>query len=219
MENDLTKYRLSRDQMQTGDCLLYSGRSLIGKLIEFFTRSKFNHARLVLRIDQNAGLDHQVWTLEALADGITLGLLSRVLETYSGHAWWYPLKDEYDSLRNRMGEWALSKVGTPYNYEALISNALTHVAYNPDYLRRSEFNQGAWEEVGIVKSAKTLRPNEIPKLRIFKEPYKSQNCNGVQQNLWDMIRAGPGRGLVTWSLKIRSTICLVPLQAILSVQI
>jgi hypothetical protein len=142
----------------------------LGRIIQIFTHSRINHAGLVIRFDQYQGQQGHVWTLEALAGGISLGLLSKVLGTYSGYCWLYPLKDQYDPLRNRLGEWALEQVGTPYDYYSLIMNAFGHVKTSVESLFCSEFNFLDWEKAGIVTGNIAPTPADIPKLGIFKAP-------------------------------------------------
>jgi len=167
----LDTYYKHRPMMQTGDLLLWKSRSVIGWLIRLFSSGNVNHAGLVLCLDEFAHLTDRRWTLEALEPGIVLSLISRRFEKYDGSAWWYPLKGEYNSCRHDLGEWAIEKVGTPYDYGSLFKNALGRVSADASKFFCSEYAYMAYKEVGLpVDLEKAPRPADMPGLGIFKEP-------------------------------------------------
>ena len=92
---ELKTYLKYRNQLQTGDCILWQSKSIIGWLIRRFSKANVNHASLVISMEQYEGLINRRFLLEALGPGIVLRLLSRRLMKFSGKVWWYPLQDKY----------------------------------------------------------------------------------------------------------------------------
>jgi len=118
--NALIRYRESRDLMRTGDVLQWDSSSLLGNAIQFRKGGDINHTGVIIRLQEFEGLERRVFTLEALENGVVLNLLSRRLESFSGHCYLLPLKSEYDPQRQGIGERALSCVGIPYDYPGII---------------------------------------------------------------------------------------------------
>lgn len=169
--NDLNPYYTWRDDLKTGDCLLYSSRSVIGWLIRLFSRATVNHAGLVIRLAEFGDLKDRRFTLEALEYGIVLRLLSKRLEKYSGKVWWYALKPEFDEARDAIAEWALLNVGTKYDYGSLFRQAFMRVSVNAKKFFCSEYVFAAWDFAGIApRRDHAPRPGDIPALELFNEP-------------------------------------------------
>lgn len=160
-------YQKYRPVMQSGDCLLWASKGIIGALIRFFSRAKVNHASLVLRMNEWEGLKDRVFLLEALEGGIELRLLSDRLREYHGEVYWIPLRSEYDHLRGGIITWALGKVGTPYDFHSLFKNILGRVSAEATRLFCSEYVFLAWKEAGLPVSGKAPRPGDIPEMDIL----------------------------------------------------
>jgi uncharacterized protein YycO len=169
--NDLTLYEKYRQEMQTGDALLYRSSTWLGWAIRLFS-PRYNHAGLVVRLNQYEGAECRVWTLEALEHGVVLNYLSRRLIDTKGEVWWYPLKTSYNAERPRVGEYALTQSGQPYDYKSLFKNILGRVSANARELFCSELAFLSWQYAGIVKGSKAPRPGDIPGLGIFLDPIK-----------------------------------------------
>ena len=168
--NDLTTYKQVRHCMKTGDCIQWqSKRALIGWLIKVLSHSKFNHSSLVIALREYGNLKDRRFILEAVGE-IELRLLSKRLEDYSGHVWWYPLKDEYDECRDKIGEWALLKIGVAYDYTSIWKQITGRVSADAKKLFCSEFCFLGWKFGGIRLKGKAPRPGDIPKYDIFKKP-------------------------------------------------
>jgi hypothetical protein len=118
--DNFAAYNAVKDQMRTGDLLLWQTHNLIGGAIQWATGSIYSHASLVIRLNEYEGQDNRRFTTEALGHGVVLNLLSRRLENQKGHCWWFPLKDEWKDKHQEIGERALSFVGVPYDYNALV---------------------------------------------------------------------------------------------------
>jgi hypothetical protein len=169
--NDLTIYQKYRDQLKTGDALLYRGHSIVDWLILKFSKD-WNHAGLVVRLDEYKGQECRVWTVEATSPAVTLVLLSKKLAEYDGEVWWFPLLDKFDDRRGKVGEFALAQAGTKYDFKSLIKNILGRVTVSMRALFCSELDFLAWRDAGIVSGDIAPRPGDIPGLGIFKEPVR-----------------------------------------------
>lgn len=173
MKDKLKMYLTCRHILKTGDCILWQSNSIIGWLIRRFSKANVNHASLVISLGEYGNLIDRRFLLEALGPGIVLRLLSRRLMKFSGKVWWYPLKDEYNDNRDKIGEWALMEVGVSYDYKSLFRNIIGHVSANAKEFFCSEYCFIGWKESGIsLKGTKAPRPGDIPKLGIFKKPIR-----------------------------------------------
>lgn len=163
--NDLTVYNSVKAQMQTGDLLMWGGDNLISKAIRWRTLSEYSHASLVIRLAEYEGTEGRRFTTEALADGIVLNILSSRLENYNGRVWWFPLDEEKCHVpRSRVGECALSFIGTPYDYQSILRLCMKRVSTELNKLFCSEYCAVCY---GLEGEAPT--PADMPKLGIFKE--------------------------------------------------
>lgn len=160
-------YEQIKDRMKTGDLLQWRSNSLVGGLIRWRTGSIFNHSSLVLRLQEYEGAEHRRYTTEALEHGTVLNFLSRRLEKYDGEVWWCPLKDEWESRRQEIGERALSLIGIPYDYKSLIKQIIGKVSAEATSLFCSEY---CYLSYGLTGTAPT--PADMLDLKIFKSPLK-----------------------------------------------
>ena len=112
-------YTAVKDDMKTGDLLLFQTNGSIGRLIQRYTKSPYSHASLVIRLAEYEGLERHRYTTESLRHGVVLNLLSRRLEHQNGHCWWFALRDEWNDKRQLIGERALSYVGIPYDFKGI----------------------------------------------------------------------------------------------------
>lgn len=171
---DLTKYNEVKDRMKTGDLLQWKSNSIIGSLIRCRTARSLpegwpavNHSSLVIRLSEYEGLERRRFTQEALEHGVVLNLLSRRLEAFDGEVWWYPLKEEFNGVRQVMGELALAYTGVPYDYGSLFRQILGKVSADARSLFCSELCCIIYGYTG-----KMLSPAEMPELGMFEEKVK-----------------------------------------------
>lgn len=170
MSNDMTVYDQFKSQIQTGDCIAYSGNSIISTLIKIFSPG-VSHVGLALNLAQYAGQECRRWTLEANAPGVELMLLSNDIVDYNGSVWWYALKDEFNPLRDKVAEWALCQVGVKYDFASLFKSILGHVSLDMKKFFCSSYDYAAWMVAGITPTTDVApKPSDIVKLSIFKEP-------------------------------------------------
>ena len=171
---NLTRYIDVKDDMKTGDCLLWASSTCLGWLIRKFSKADVNHASLIVRPPQYNGLIGRRFQLEALENGIVLRLLSKRLIEFNGEVWWLPLKPIYQSdvTLDRIGSWAYQHVGTKYDYSSLFKQAIGRVSANAHKLFCSEFWFLACKQAGVPLTGKAPRPGDISKLDVFTRKTK-----------------------------------------------
>jgi hypothetical protein len=166
--NDLTIYNSVKDRMKTGDLLQWRCNSLIGAAIRWRTKSEVNHSSLVIRLDDYKGKEDRRCTTEAMGKGVVLSLLSRRLGELDGSCWWYPLADSWtDDLRKQVGEWALEKIGLPYDFGSIARQIIGKVSADARELFCSEYCFMAYGLSGTAPD-----PGDMPGLGIFGERVK-----------------------------------------------
>jgi len=77
----------------TGGIVLFSGDDFPGPAIRLVTGETASHVGVVLVLQGLSG--PFVCLYESLPSGFVISSLSLKLRGYNGHAWWYPLKDEW----------------------------------------------------------------------------------------------------------------------------
>jgi hypothetical protein len=162
--NNLDVYMSIREQMKTGDMLEWASNGIVGKIIRWRS-GPYSHTSGIIRMSEYEGLERRRFAIEAAEKGLVLTVLSTDLKKYDGHCWWYPLKEDWNPMRQGIGEKALAAIGTPYDFQSLFKNALGHVSADAKRLFCSE----AWYIFYGFKG-KAPTPSEMPKLGIFKEP-------------------------------------------------
>ena len=163
----LERYKDYRDQIQTGDHIGWGSSSCLGWLIRRFSGGEINHSSLVIRFHEYSD---RVMVLEALAGGIVLRSLSNRLEAFKGMVYWDQVKSDYDYLRPAVGRYALSEVGTKYDYVSLFRNAFHRVEADPRKMICSEYWFFAWAEQKIRELdgiGKAPRPSDIRAIPMF----------------------------------------------------
>jgi hypothetical protein len=169
--NDLSIYNAIKDQMKTGDQLGFQNISLISKLILWRTGKDgpipFSHWGGIIRMKEYEGLERHRFTLEALSIGFYPDCLSHYIQNYSGHIWWFPLKDEWNPIRQELGEKAMNLIGTKYDYKSLLKQILGSVSSDAHRLFCSE----AWFII-MGLSGKAPNPTQMPSLGVYKDPIK-----------------------------------------------
>ena len=168
-------YRLYRDAFRTGDLLQWRTNSLLGAAIRWKTGADVNHSSLVVRLKEYEGLERRVFTVESMEGaGVQLQLVSRRLENYDGSVWWYPLRKEFNHLRQAIGEYAFERSGIPYDYMSLVTQLIKRSVVCEEALFCSEYCYWAYGKSGCLPIGWEVEnapyPGEMPDLKIFDEP-------------------------------------------------
>jgi len=172
--NALTLYESIRPTIRTGDAILWQSNSIVGKIIQTFCHSPYNHVALVMRATQDG--EERMLILEALENGIVPNSLSYRLSDQKGHAWLFPLHPDFDQIRPRMGSWAWKKVGTKYDFKGLFKNILGRVSSDARRMFCSEYWWLALKDSIQNTAIKSIsRYNVIDSYQIYKEACKSLN--------------------------------------------
>lgn len=121
INNDLTKYYAVRDQMMAFDLLQWRGNYPMSKAIRKVTGEEVNHTSVVVRIPW---MEHVVFSIEALDDGLHLYPLSELLRKYDGWCEWTPVQEQFAvSQQNiRAVQWLMIHLGRKYDWSGCISN-------------------------------------------------------------------------------------------------
>src|SRR5690242_11711754 len=89
-------YRDTRSEMRTGDLLLFSGTSLLSRLIEGVTVSTYSHVALVVN------MDGRLLVFQADPGGVMVRPASKVVCLYDGKVDWWSMNDDVRAqLRER----------------------------------------------------------------------------------------------------------------------
>lgn len=159
--NNLDRYYVRRPFMQTGDMLTWQSATVLGWLIQKFSKSDRNHVGMVIRFHQYD--QNRIFTLEALEGGIVLRTLSNRLENHKGRCWWHPLDPIHDDKRFEMGRIALGLVDKKYDYGSLFKQAIGRVSVDLNRLFCSEYGQVIATRAGVMEKTKlALQPKHYP---------------------------------------------------------
>jgi hypothetical protein len=161
--NDLTLYHQFRDQMQTGDILGWSGEGIISNIIKWKTDGNISHSSMIIRLKEYEGDDMRIFQTEALANGVYPDILSRRLQDYEGHVYWYQLKDEWNDKRIEIGRRLTDMWGTGYDYLSLFKQLIGKANTNARKLFCSET---CWIALGM--GGKVPNPVELSKMDLYK---------------------------------------------------
>jgi hypothetical protein len=170
--NDLSLYYKYQPLIRTGDHIGWRSNGMIGRLIRLFTVNSINHSSMAIRLKYER-LNNRRFDMAALNHGIEFHLLSKNLEKYNGQAFWYPLKSDYDDVRQDMAVKAFEILDTPYDYDSLFKEAITRVSTNASEFFCSEawnwIAQSVGIDTGFPLSGKAPTPADIDKMDVFKD--------------------------------------------------
>jgi hypothetical protein len=124
--------------LKTGDVLQWSSNNIIGRAIKLWTRGKFSHTGVVIRLPEIDSADKRRWTIEAVGKGVSLNYLSKRLEQFNGEVWAYPVKEQYRGYALEATAWIVEHVGTPYDTPGLFANLVRKVSADAKMLYCSE---------------------------------------------------------------------------------
>jgi hypothetical protein len=103
------EYEVGRLQIKNGDVLMYRGRSLESRIIQWATRSKYTHAGLA------AWWNGRLMVLEAVGKGVIVTPLSKNVRSYHGYVEWFTSAEEIPSdQRQLIIEFAQQELGKEY---------------------------------------------------------------------------------------------------------
>ncbi len=109
-------YEDARSSIRDGDVLMYRGRNIPSRVIQWATRSRYSHAGLA------AWWNGRLMVLEAVGRGVVVTPLSANVRHYHGDVEWFTcMEDIPDADRHRMIEFAQQELGKEYaHWKAII---------------------------------------------------------------------------------------------------
>jgi hypothetical protein len=103
------RYDDVRSSIRDGDVIMYRGRNLPSRVIQWATRSRYSHAGLA------AWWNGRLMVLEAVGKGVVVTPLSANVRRYHGGAEWFTcVEDIPQADRHRMIELAQQELGKEY---------------------------------------------------------------------------------------------------------
>lgn len=178
-------YAINRDQMKTGDLLLWRSNSLLGMAIRYFSKGSVNHASMLIRLRDYEGQEKRVFTSEALEHGIVLNLLSKRMDEYDGEVWWLQLREEWDSKRSEIGVRAFQYMGVGYDYGSLFKNAICKVSTEASKLFCSEYYY-----LCLGQTGKAPTPQDLMSFNWFNPPILLCRGKSTEKNYDDPKKWG-----------------------------
>ncbi len=124
-----------RNQIKNGDVLMYRGRSLVSKLIRWFTKSRYSHAGLAV------WWNDRLMVMEAVGKGVIVNPLSVNVAHYDGRVEWFASVAEIsENERIELVRFAQQELGKEYATWKIIAIGLAILfgksAETTDKLRR-----------------------------------------------------------------------------------
>jgi len=139
--NNLSDYYMARDRIRTGDPIQFASNSLVGNIIRWWTKADVNHTAMAIRFKDYESEIDRVFVIEALEHGLQLSSLSEKLKKHKGQAYWLPLREDFNSIRKKIGAKGLLHLGNriKYDYEGcLLGNTFGRAKKDADKLFCSE---------------------------------------------------------------------------------
>lgn len=197
-------YQAIRDQIQTGDILLFRGRRRLSRVIEWISRSPYSHVAFLTK------WDGRIVAMQADLRGVEVIPASMLVCQYAGKVEWWRLGEEH---RRRFDERdflnrALTLIGIKYGYLELLGLAvrmllgwsvyrrLSHL--RPSSLFCSSFVSYCYDNEHIAINAKagveSTSPCDFAHSGVFENP--QQLFDGSDTKACDELlatRLGKGR--------------------------
>lgn len=158
---------IGKDLCVTGSALLFQGCDLLSRAIECF--SEFSHCAPIIRLE-DFGVQEGLVLFEALKHGITPNCLIERCTAYEGYIYLFVPEGLTFDAKQGFYRYLLRKHmdGTPFDFPALLENAIVHVKEDDTALFCSEAYDAALQAGGLSRSAYSdvslaPRPGDIPK--------------------------------------------------------
>lgn len=171
---DTTTYLSYRPLIQTGDILAVNGKGFASSVIKLWTRSKFSHVALFVRL-KDVDMD-RVFILHAmLKGGVHLLPASRYLSGLNGGAYWVPIDSKKASqinpnFREDIVRFSFTQLGRKYDSRAILGFAFRFLKQNQESYFCSELASEALREAGLDDRDSFVDPGEFLKSPVLKQP-------------------------------------------------
>ncbi len=107
-------YTATREELESGDLLLFRGKGFISMMIRALTNSPYSHAGLVYRFEG------RVYCLEAVGHGVRLILMSELKKRYDGGIDYYVVDGADKPVRERAIGFCFQQLGKLYSKRGIV---------------------------------------------------------------------------------------------------
>ena len=149
-------YQKYRDQIKTGDLILFKARDPISRIISWKTnKSATNedskdaaHASMACW-DLSPTKVWRLWILESVLFGTTKSYLSNRVAWYLPHGdiWWCKMREEWKQFGKEAADRVLQRCGEYYDFQDLLLQAFKRATLDPTRLYCSESVTWGWKEI------------------------------------------------------------------------
>lgn len=141
-------YHKYRNEIKTGDLILFESKDFISRIISWKTGSKATHAAMALWWMGPTGKT-RLCTLESVVFGLYPTPLSNRLAWYLSHGdiYWHKMIKPVRHLGADAADRLLDYWGAVYDFKDLVFQAVKRVSMNPAALFCSEAICFAWKEI------------------------------------------------------------------------
>lgn len=173
----LEDYSDVRHEMKPGDLICFGGMGWVSKLIKWRTRSNISHVGVVAKVNDK---HDRVMVMESTSlngrKGVQMNRLSKRVEQYNGHVWWFPLSDRTRESFDvqKFWEFLWEQDGKSYDFwQAPMSATLFWAREDFGKLFCSELVAGAYEASGILPdiNASEITPDDLARMRMYRRGY------------------------------------------------
>lgn len=166
------RYHKYRNEIKTGDLILFESKDPISKIISWRTKSAITHAAMAFWLMGPTGKT-RLYIVEGVVFGVYPTYLSNRVAWYMPHGdiYWHRICKNYRHLGGDAADVLLDYVGTYYDFWDLIKQAFKRVTINPAKLFCSEAVTFAWQDLlGLPDDFIVPYPSEMtgPPLNVYK---------------------------------------------------
>jgi hypothetical protein len=192
------EYHEVRNEMRTGDVIVFGGKSVISKMTMWLSKSNVSHAAVVVqtRLRDAKDVDFDNLIVESTKRGGYYGVIvspaSEVIKRYEGNVWWLPLQQRPEFRNNiELTNFLYRDPKDTENRSAFdfrggflalsdqfdrTTNWLRGLTHSPEALNKlfcSELVAHALERVEILRvdNASEVSPIDLCRLRLYKSVY------------------------------------------------
>ena len=192
------EYDEVRNEMRTGDVIVFGGKSVLSRMIMWLTKSNVSHAAVVVQTRLRDAKDNHFDNLivESTKRGGYYGVIvspaSEVIKRYEGNVWWLPLQQRpefrnnieltnflYRDPKDTENRSAFDFIGGVYalfDQFDRMTNWLRGLTHSPEALNKffcSELVAHALERAEILRvdNASEVSPIDLCRLRLYSSVY------------------------------------------------
>ena len=178
-------YKNIRDELQTGDVVIFGGHYLLSKIIRFATRFPASHVATIIRDgDRIRFVEASEGDMYPEREGVIISYFSNSIPFYKGDIWIARLSDEVRKKidSQKLYDFLLDQIGKGYDYsnmkfaglDKLDKYFITYNKENWSNLFCSELVAAGLKYANIIQdqvNTSEMTPADIIKLNIFQSEY------------------------------------------------